>query len=62
MHTIDWLIFTIPFAFVCGLAYITRRYVRSVVDFLAAGRVAGRYLVANAEGAAAMGAMIAPSE
>lgn len=45
MHLIDWLIVIIPLSFVIGLAIYSRRYARGVVDFLAAGRVAGRYVI-----------------
>ena len=33
-----------------AFAVYTRRFVKSVADFLAAGRCAGRYLLANARG------------
>lgn len=46
MHWIDWLILVTPLAVVVGLAIYSRRYVRGIADFLAAGRVAGRYLIA----------------
>lgn len=42
---IDWLIVIFPFAGVLWLAFYSRKYVRGVVDFLAAGRVAGRYVI-----------------
>jgi Na+/proline symporter len=45
MHWIDWVIVIIPVAFVLGMAIYTRKYVRGVADFLAAGRVAGRYVI-----------------
>ncbi len=45
MHFIDWLIVILPVAFIVGLAIYSRRYARGVVDFLAAGRVAGRYVI-----------------
>ena len=41
MHWIDALIVLVPFAFVMWLAFRSRRYARGVVDYLAAGRVAG---------------------
>ena len=44
----NWLIVIIPFCFVIGMAFYSRRYIRDVVDFLAAGRVCGRYLIAVA--------------
>jgi SSS family solute:Na+ symporter len=55
MNWLDWLCFLLPAAVVVAAALHTRRYMKSVADFLAGGRVAGRYLVANAEGTAAMG-------
>src|SRR5688500_136553 len=50
MHWIDWLVVAAPLALVLAFAIYTRRYVHDVVDFLAGGRVAGRYLLANARG------------
>ena len=54
MHWIDWVIVTVPLAAVFFLAYYSKRYVRSVADFLAAGRVAGRYVIAVGDMTAAM--------
>lgn len=45
MHWIDWCIALIPVAFIVGMALYSTRYIRGVVDFLAAGRVAGRYVI-----------------
>ena len=45
MHIIDWFIMLIPLAAVLGLAIYAKKYARDVVDFLAAGRVAGRYVM-----------------
>ena len=45
MHWIDWLIVIIPVALVLGIAIYAKKYVRGVVDFLAAGRAAGRYVI-----------------
>ena len=50
MQTIDWLIVAAALAMVVGVAVYTKRYVRSVADFLSGGRCAGRYLLANARG------------
>src|SRR5215213_9548020 len=55
MQWIDWLLVVIPIAFVLAVAVYTRRFVHSVADFLAAGRCAGRYLLANARGEADSG-------
>jgi SSS family solute:Na+ symporter len=45
MHFIDWIIAIVPVVAVLSLALYTKRFVRGVVDFLAAGRVAGRYVI-----------------
>lgn len=45
MHWIDWLITIVPVALVLWLAVYCKRYVRGIVDYLAAGRVAGRYVM-----------------
>jgi len=45
MHWIDWLIVLIPVTGVLGMAVYAKKYVRGVTDFLAAGRVAGRYVI-----------------
>ena len=38
-----------------AIALYTRRFLKSVADFLAGGRCAGRYLIANAFGESASG-------
>lgn len=55
MHWIDWLIALCPLLLVAAVGIYTQRFVIGVSDFLAAGRVAGRYVVAVASGEAAMG-------
>ena len=40
-----WLIVVVPVLAVCALAARSRRYVRSVSDYLVAGRCAGRYVL-----------------
>ena len=50
MQLIDWLLVVLPLSLVLVVAIYTRRFVRSVADFLSAGRCAGRYLLANARG------------
>ncbi len=57
MSPIDWVIvatFVVGFAL---LAFYLKRYTRSVADFLAANRCAGRYLLTVAEGTAGIGAI-----
>ncbi len=44
----DWLIVLVPLAFVMGMAWYSKRFIRGVADFLAAGRVCGRYVIAVA--------------
>ncbi len=55
MHWIDWMMVLVPLAAVIWIGWRTQRYMRGVADFLAAGRVADRYLVAVASGEAALG-------
>ena len=55
MHVVDWLLVLLSLAIVAGFALYTRRFVKSVADFLSAGRCAGRYLLANARGEADSG-------
>ena len=55
MHLLDWLIVIIPIICVLGVSIYTKRYVRGVVDFLVAGRVAGRYVIATADMTSALG-------
>ncbi len=57
LSLIDWLIIGGVFALVIGSAIYTRRYTRSVADFLSANRCAGRYLLTVAQGMAGFGAV-----
>lgn len=57
MHWIDWSIIIGLVLFVTWMAMRTKRYTKSVADFLAANRCAGRYLLGTAEGTAALGAI-----
>ena len=45
MHFVDWIITVVPVVAVLCLAVYSRKFVRGVVDYLAAGRVAGRYVI-----------------
>ena len=49
MGILDYCIVVIPVLFVLAAAWYTRRYVKGVADFLAAGRVAGRYIISVAD-------------
>src|SRR6185503_15045951 len=55
MSTIDWILTVLPLALILAIALYTRRFMKSVADFLAGGRCAGRYLIANAFGESASG-------
>jgi len=55
MHFLDWLIVALMLALVGWIAFYTQRFVKGVADFLAAGRVAGRYVVSVSSGEAALG-------
>ncbi len=57
LHWLDW---TIVAGFLLGLtacAVYLKRYSRSVVDYMAGGRCAGRYLLTIGDGAAGVGAI-----
>ena len=45
MSWIDWVIMIVPMIFVIGMGFYSRRYIKGVTDYLAAGRVAGRYVI-----------------
>ncbi len=57
MSLIDWIIVFSINAAVIGFAYWSKRYNRSVADFLAANRCGGRYILAVAEAMAFFGAI-----
>jgi len=45
MSWIDWLIVIVPMMLLLGIAIYAKKYARNVTDFMAAGRVAGRYVM-----------------
>lgn len=45
MSAADWLIVILPLLFLLGIAVYSQKYARGVADFMAAGRVAGRYII-----------------
>ena len=54
MTWIDWVILIVPVTIVMWVAWRSRRYIRDVSDFLAAGRVCGRYAISVADTANAI--------
>ena len=57
MQWIDWTIVAGLVVFLAIVVQTTRKYNRSVADFLAANRCGGRYIVGAADGMAGMGAI-----
>src|SRR5882762_6068974 len=57
MHLIDWLIVIVPVSIVAGIALYTRRFLRSVADYMAGGRNAGRFLLCTARAEMGAGAV-----
>jgi solute:Na+ symporter, SSS family len=55
MQPIDWALTIFPILLVIAIAIYTRRYVKSVADFMAGGRAAGRYIICNSKGQASTG-------
>ena len=41
----NWLVVLLPIIALLGVAVYCRRYIRDVVDYLSAGRVARRYVI-----------------
>ena len=54
---IDWGIVAAVFAFIMGAVIVSKSLMRSVSDFLAAGRTGGRYLISLSQGMASLGAI-----
>ncbi len=57
LHWIDWLIIAAMLLFLLFVAARTSQLTRSVADFLAGNRCAGRYLLTMADGMATLGAI-----
>lgn len=55
MHYIDWIIVGLFLVLVACIGLYTQQFVKGVSDFLAAGRVAGRYVLCVAGGEAMFG-------
>ncbi|UCH83322.1 MAG: sodium:solute symporter [Candidatus Latescibacterota bacterium] len=57
MAPVDWgILFGVLLCLMAGV-FVTRRYMQSVADFLAAGRTAGRYILSLSQGIAGLGAI-----
>ena len=50
MSWIDWMIVLVPLFAIAIIAFRTRKHVTSVAEFMAGGRLGGRYLVCKARG------------
>ena len=57
LSIIDWAIVIIVLAGMIYSVSFTKGLMRSVTDFLSAGRTAGRYLISVSQGAAGLGAI-----
>ncbi len=57
MTAIDWAIVAVMFLFLLASIVVSKRMMKSVADFLAAGRSAGRYLITVSSGVAGLGAI-----
>lgn len=55
MHSLDWFIVVAFLLVLVAIAMGSKRYTRSVADFLSANRCAGRYLISAADGMVAFG-------
>lgn len=61
LTSLDLWVLGLPFAIIIAVTHLLRRYMRSVADFLAASRCAGRYVICTAiaeTGSSVMGVMI----
>ncbi|MDD3154229.1 MAG: hypothetical protein PHS41_05125, partial [Victivallaceae bacterium] len=54
MTLVSWMIMLCPVVFILGAAFYSRRYVRDIADYLASGRVAGRYVISVGDLTAAL--------
>jgi SSS family solute:Na+ symporter len=58
MTTIDWIIVCVPLLIVISVGLYAQQYVKSVADFMAANRSAGRYLLCIAGSELQTGAVV----
>jgi len=57
MSWLDWSIVLLIFIFMLIMVFLSKTLLRSVTDFLATGRTAGRYIISMFHGTAALGAI-----
>jgi SSS family solute:Na+ symporter len=57
LNLLDWSILVVTTGVMMGAILLVRSQMRSVADFLAAGRTAGRYLLSLSQGMAGLGAI-----
>ncbi|MBI5060383.1 sodium:solute symporter [candidate division KSB1 bacterium] len=57
LRLIDWLIVVLSMIGLVALVRFSRHFMRSVTDFLSAGRSAGRYLLSVSQGMSALGSI-----
>ena len=57
LTVLDWGIVAAVFVFIIAVVALSKNLMRSVSDFLAAGRTGGRYLISLSQGTAALGAI-----
>jgi SSS family solute:Na+ symporter len=55
MAPIDWIVFLVPMIILVAIAAYTSRYLKSVADYMAGGRCAGRYMQCVARGEMGVG-------
>ncbi len=55
MNILDWMLVFLPILLIVYVGFKTQKYVKDLSDFLAAGRVAGRYVLAVSNGQAVYG-------
>ena len=61
MGWLDWVLIWVPLLIVVYFGLKSQKYVKSVADFLSAGRIAGRYLICVAGADAGQGLVGASS-
>jgi len=54
---LDWVIVVVSMGFLIGVVRLSKQYMRSVADFLSAGRTAGRYMISMSQGMSALGSI-----